>query len=243
MLAEALLYLERGWSIVPLAQETKYPLVSWKPYQTSRAPIALVEAWFKAWPTASIGIITGAISGCAVVDLDGEKGLAHQGRLPETAIVKTGRGLHYYFQYGGQPVENRVDLFPGMDLRGDGGLVAAPPSLHKNGTRYTWLNDAPLAPLPDWVREACMNMRSKCRYEPGSPPRYTPGPMNDTPILEGRRHQHLWTTGRQARWYGAVPNQIERLLWKENATRCMPPLDDDEVRTIIRNVLRTPDRS
>ena len=48
----------------------------------------------------------------------------------------------------------KVDLLPGVDLRGDGGYVVAPPSIHENGSRYRWeigLDDVPLAPMPEWL--------------------------------------------------------------------------------------------
>jgi hypothetical protein len=46
---------------------------------------------------------------------------------------------------------------PGLDLKGEGGLVVAPPSLHASGDRYAWivtLDDVELAPLPVHLVEA-----------------------------------------------------------------------------------------
>ena len=41
---------------------------------------------------------------------------------------------------------------PGIDVRGEGGMVLAPPSTRKDGT-YRWLNDLPIADAPLWLIE------------------------------------------------------------------------------------------
>lgn len=79
------------------------------------------------------------------------------GSLPETSRCRTGSGgLHVYFAYPPEWfVPSRNSLRPGIDLRGEGGYVVAPPSLHKSGQRYTWivpLGTANLAPTPEWLQ-------------------------------------------------------------------------------------------
>ena len=63
-----------------------------------------IEAWWRKWPNANIGIATGAVSGIIVIDIDGAERtrnsailVAQHGTLPRTAIVKTARGWHLYF--------------------------------------------------------------------------------------------------------------------------------------------------
>ena len=80
MLNEALKYARLGFSIIPLAERSKTPLIEWGPYQRRRASEAEVREWFKQWPTANVGIVTGGISGVIVVDLDGPEGIAEIGR-------------------------------------------------------------------------------------------------------------------------------------------------------------------
>src|ERR1019366_7057017 len=80
------------------------------------------------------------------------------GALPVTLEAVTGGGgRHLYFRHPGWPVMNRVGLRAGLDLRGDGGCVVAPPSLHPSGRPYVWvarrsLDEVPLAPLPHWLQ-------------------------------------------------------------------------------------------
>ena len=64
--------------------------------------------------------------------------------------------LPLHFRHPGGSVHNRTNIEPGIDLRGDGGCIVAPPSIHPSGKRYRWKKGhgpgeiAP-APLPDWL--------------------------------------------------------------------------------------------
>ena len=150
----ALLYHSLGWSICPCPPRTKHPAMPWKLFQEHRAQIQDVYKWWKR--TQNIAVITGSISRIIVMDVDGPEGLATiAGReLPPTPCVRTGSGgLHYYYQHPGFETGNKVRELPGLDWRGDGGLVIAPPSIHPNGNAYEWLippHDVPVAPAPAW---------------------------------------------------------------------------------------------
>jgi hypothetical protein len=160
----ALDYLARGWSVVAVEPRAKRPLVRWEPFQRRAPAAADVAGWFERWPDANVGIVTGRVSGLVVVDVDPRHGggaalraleRAH-GALPPTVESATGGGgRHLYFAHPGGRVRNRVGLVPGIDLRGDGGVVVAPPSVHPSGRRYRWKRgrapgEAALAELPRW---------------------------------------------------------------------------------------------
>ena len=167
-LKTALNYLERGWAVIPVQPGGKRPLIAWEAYQHRLPREAEVEAWLAERPEANLGIVTGAVSGLVVLDVDrahdGEASLRRlerrYGPLPETPVVRSGGGgFHFYFRHPGVEIRNRAGLAPGIDLRGDGGLVVAPPSLHPSGRRYLWERahgpeDTELAPLPDWLFSA-----------------------------------------------------------------------------------------
>ena len=75
---------------------------------------------------------------------DGPQSLARleaaHGPLPETVECRTGGGgRHLYFAHPGVRVRNRVGIVPGIDVRGDGGCVVAPPSIHPTGRSYAWV--------------------------------------------------------------------------------------------------------
>lgn len=101
----------------------------------------LIEKVFNHEDTTGIGIVLG--NGLCVVDIDGEDGaktfteLVPREAWRHTASVSTGRGMHLYFM---RFLETRTTkLGEKLDLKGVGGYVAAPPSLHPSGTRYEWM--------------------------------------------------------------------------------------------------------
>jgi hypothetical protein len=149
--------LSQGWSVFPLQPRGKKPLCEWKKFQVERASIEQVREWTKR--ECNIGIVTGRISKIVVLDLDSEEAIAEAKRLglPHTSTVRTGKGLHVYFRHPGSfDVPNATGIFLGADIRGDGGYVVGPGSVHANGKVYTWATPPGLydfAPLPEWLFE------------------------------------------------------------------------------------------
>jgi hypothetical protein len=118
--------------------------------------VELIRKWWEMWPDANIGIITGERSKLAVIDADevtGRRTLMSMPEVPYTASVQTGSGIHYYFLHPGGKVKNCIGVLRGLDSRGDGGYVCAPPSIHYKGFRYEWLDAADLAMVPEWWME------------------------------------------------------------------------------------------
>jgi hypothetical protein len=93
--------------------------------------------------------------------------------MPDTLEAVTGsRGRHFYFQHPGVAVPNMVGLLPGIDVRGDGGLVVAPPSIHVSGNHYFWDGmdglASEIAAAPAWLLEMIMGKHSageKARFD------------------------------------------------------------------------------
>ena len=145
-------YLEWGFSVIPLRANDKRPVRPWEELQRRMVTEAEIQHW--EWP--NIGIITGAISGIIVLDVDsveGEKELKKRG-MPPTPMVATAKGRHIYLKHPGGEVRNFARRLPGMDLRGDGGYVVAPPSMHPSGVRYEWVispADCDVADAPQWL--------------------------------------------------------------------------------------------
>jgi hypothetical protein len=112
--------------------------------------------------TQGVGIVTGAVSGIFVVDLDVKNGVdgvanfAALGEVPPTYTVATPTGgFHLYFRHPGFRVRNSAPnsnpIALGVDIRGDGGYVVAPGSPHRNGGRYAVAADLPIAEAPAWL--------------------------------------------------------------------------------------------
>jgi hypothetical protein len=114
----------------------------------------LLEMWWSRWPAANVGLRTGIAMDVADIDsAEGWHGLTHLlgGSLPAGPRVRTGGGgWHLWFRPTG--FGNRVHLLPGLDWRGAGGYVVAPPSRHARGGDYRWVrrpgDDLPPGPGP-----------------------------------------------------------------------------------------------
>ena len=157
MINSALEYCTQGWSVIPLKPRGKRPLVEWESYQGIAAGEDEIREWWDKWPDANIGVITGSVSGLVVIDLDGDGGaqLFEQYGLTmqRTGVVQTGKGYHGYYAYFDTDIGNRARWLSNsscsVDVRGEGGYVVAPPSIHESGRVYQWVRpSAQIVALP-----------------------------------------------------------------------------------------------
>ncbi len=130
---------------------------------------------FRRWPDANVGIVTGPKSGIWVVEADtlegghAADGIAsltrlqdEHGKLPDTLMAKSPSGsLHYFFKYpdGANIRNSESEVAPGVDVRGDGGIVVAVPSVKPGVGCYKWLNDNDVADAPDWLIDRAQDSR------------------------------------------------------------------------------------
>ena len=180
LLAAALDYAGRGWPVFPLRPASKVPEGSLAPHGLNDASCdpSVITGWWRAAPAANVGLRTGV--GVDVVDLDGPEGRAAlETRCPELfaagAAVATGRGLHLYFAASG--LASRAGVLPGVDVRGTGGYVVAPPSAHPGGQRYRFVDPATgatLAQLPDVLRPVPASFLDLARPDRPDVPTRTP---------------------------------------------------------------------
>jgi Bifunctional DNA primase/polymerase, N-terminal/CHC2 zinc finger len=175
----ALAYCRRGWSVVPMHSPAgggcscgrrgcvavaKHPRVSWEARMAVAATEQEVKEWWRRWPDANVGIVTGCISGIVVLDVDPRSGggLAldaleeRWGALPATLEVRTGgSGRHLWFSCD-EELHSAV-LAPGLELKAERSVITAPPSVHATGHRYGWIagrSPDQLVParVPEWLK-------------------------------------------------------------------------------------------
>ena len=124
----ALNYAKKGFKIFPLKPNTKgeQVLESWKYESTTN--LNQIDYWWNKNPNYNIGLVTG--NGLLVIDIDvknGKDGLQsikkHGKGLPTTAIIKTPSGGYHLYYHVNKTISNRVNLYDGIDIRGDGGYV------------------------------------------------------------------------------------------------------------------------
>lgn len=168
-LGNAALALARaGLAVFPCWPRGKTPLTT-NGHLDATCDEAAICAWWRRWPNANIGVRTGAQSSLTVVDVDGDEGerlfaLLEErfGTLPPTAESTTGKGRHLWYAVpeGSGPVPSSTGK--GLDIRGDGGYVIAPPSVHPNGRRYEWddTSEQQFAEAPQWLLDFARDRRS-----------------------------------------------------------------------------------
>jgi len=167
-LENALLLRDLNWSVIPV-DSSKKPLVKWEEYQKRIATVDEINVWFNQWPDANIGIVTGSISKLIVVDIDPRHGGTNElFKDYKTPCSQTGGGgWHYYFT-SETFITNRAGVLPGIDIRGEGGYVIAPPSIHSSGDSYKWLispQDASLLEFPHWIFQATEKKQDKSDWQ------------------------------------------------------------------------------
>jgi hypothetical protein len=231
----ALRYGDLDISVFPLQGKTPLTPNGFKDSTTDRSRI---HAWWNRYPSANIGIATGSRSRLAVVDRDADNPEVAKiwDSLPPTVEVATSRGRHRYYRIPeGVGVRSRV-LAPGLDLKADGGYVVAAGSLHPSGARYEFVAETlgiEIATLPEELLDL------EPRHTPSQPRKASSTDIdNDGPINEGMRNRTLTSMGGKKRAQGLEQEEILDHLLAANDQRCMPPLDESEVRRIAASVAR-----
>jgi hypothetical protein len=168
----ALGYAERGWPVFPAhstGQKKSHKAAEYsngQPWGKTTDPDEIARDFAK-WPNANVGIVTGVDSKIFVVeadtpeghDVDGIASLraleAKHGKLPKTLMAESPTGsLHYYFNWpsaGTTIVNSASEIGPGIDVRGQGGMVLGPPSVRAGVGVYRWLNRNAIADAPSWL--------------------------------------------------------------------------------------------
>lgn len=242
MIEAALQYAAAGLRVHPCRPEDKRPLTRWSRAATTEP--AIIESWWQRWPDALLAVCTGdrllpgrrapaPDSRLVVVDIDPRSGGQmddHLFNYTLTATTRSGGWHHWCWTY--EPMGNRVGLLPGIDIRGIGGYVIAPPS-----PGWAFANDRPIQILPSPIATAMQYQRRAVGrgFEPASV---------DNPIGEGGRNNYM---ARFAGW--VLRNELAEscadlveLCQEHNAHVCQPPLPGEEVSRTARSIWRLEQR-
>lgn len=163
ILNTALTYGAQGLPVIPLNGKIPRVMNGSKDHSVDTPSL---QRWWRMWPDADIGICTGhPLPGggkLIVIDID----TAHDGRASWNALTHTygkpypvdtyrvdtqSGGSHLYLRVPEacniRNFQSRRDGFEGIDLRGTGGYVVAPPSMRgaytvASDTDIAWMTDA-----------------------------------------------------------------------------------------------------
>jgi len=231
LLAAALAYALAGLPVLPL--DGKVPRNTGGLLNASTDP-AVVAEWWHRWPDANVGIRTGAASGLVVLDVDVPAGLRslaelerRHGKLTSSKALTGSGGWHFYFAHPDAPLGNSAGrLGEGLDVRGDGGYVVAPPSVHASGRVYRWARGLErVTEAPAWLLEAATRQ-------------HTAAPSIGEQIPKGERDSTLASLAGSMRRRGMGEAEIAAALQVANRDRCTPPLPERDVERIAASVSR-----
>lgn len=231
-------YLDRGLAPIPL--KGKKPRVHWK--QWNPTTIDHLKNYLR--PGVDWGLKTGAK--LAVIDFDTTQGfidfiVMNIDKLPkDTPITRTGRGYHIWFK----PKKTiRNQQFEGIDIKGEGGYIVVPPSIHANGNPYKFIK-----PLNNTIPELELDGLDFSRQKPGREKgnvthTHSAGPIAEQALdLEsimdgvklGQRHMALVRYLGRLITIGLTKDEIATLVFNWNAKN-NPPLPADEVRLTVND--------
>jgi len=224
-LIAALQYADLGWSVIPIGKDKK-SLIKWEVYQRTRAAKKEIEAWFTRYPDANVGIVTGAISGIVVIDIDTPEKIDYP--LPLTVASQTASGgRHIFCKHPGREVKNRVRIVPNVDIRADGGYVVVPPSLLSSGNQYVWNippGEMELAELPHWAfgeEEKDADWKTTIAK----------------PVMEGSRNEV--SAQMAGKMLGYLPEDTWEMVWlgmqRWNQNN-KPPLPEKELKNVFNSI-------
>jgi len=193
-----------------------------------------VKAFWKQYPKANVAIVIPP--GMFVLDIDInhngfeslEKLQNKIGDLPDTLRITTGSGGCHLWYKTPTPLRNttRLDGLEGLDIRGQGGYVVAPPSMHKTGNPYVVADNYPIPEAPQALIQLCLQKVPESVASDGEP------------ITEGQRNQSLTSLAGTMRRRGMTETAIAAALMAVNKEQCKPPLTEQEINTIAKSVSR-----
>lgn len=266
----ALLYASAGFRVFPLLQGNKKPLPRSSGYKEATTDTEKIRKWWEDNPKYNIGIATGKTENgkyITVIDLDineekKKNGLAecekwqsdNKKPFPTTLTARTGRGGMHLYYISDEEYRCTTNLLPGVDVRGEGGYIVAPPSIHPNGTAYSWTDetftiekisqsDSNIDCFLKQERQKAANDQLFLRQPKGTK-KPTSLPLNtlDTFIsglnfVIGSRNDSLFrlTAHLQARGY--ADSDIVEIVRRINREKCSLPVEEKELDSIIKSVI------
>lgn len=243
----AIKYAKRGWSVFPV-RKNKTPYTN-NGFKDATTDTQVITNWWKKFPDANVAIATGSKSNGLVIidiDIDEDKGIHgdesfqdwcnDEGLYIDSLTAVSGRGgKHLYFtsteKYG-----CKIGALPGVDIKGEGGYIIAPPSIHENGNAYFFDGDE------DEDEIVCLQEDSDAEYffnemfkgsSGDNKPLEIPKEVN-----EGNRNDMLFKMASSLQAKGVEDDVILATLQGYNEKNCCPPLSDEELEGIVANVLR-----
>ncbi len=240
MLEYAKAYDKLGWVVMPIKPNDKRPIIkNWSQIKSND------ETLDKFKDTSNIGIIMGATSNiiCIDVDVKHTDGIAtleklerELGELPQTVMSETpSGGIHYYFKYV-KGIRNRKNVGEGIDIQADGTQTVEAPS-QIDGNFYEWVNspfEYEVEELPQkWKQYLCEELDEDTLMLSNKP---FEAPSE---VEEGGRNNTIASYVGSLLGKKLKKDTVLKKALKYNKESCNPPLDEEEVKTIVDSMIKT----
>ncbi len=243
----ALKYVDKGYCVIPINPYAKKPFFAIEEFQARHSTKVEIQKWWKEFPSAMIGLMTGSISKLFALDLDLNHDPDEISKLiPDSIITPTAKtprgGTHLYFiDPGNKNITIKSGLMPNVDYRCNGGYIIAPPSRNGYGRGYTWLDGLSLfdldpQPLPDALYSYILkylhliNKRVKGCVTNGDN-------LGKNYFHEGRRDEDIFSVA-----YSMAKGKIEEGLifqaMKTLGENCSPPFPENEILEKIESAFK-----
>ena len=255
----ALPLLERGFSVIPLAEHGKSPV---GPGATSRSrDINVITQWSQLWPNANVGIC--ADETITILESDDAARLRRLLReydveLPETLTGGASENRpHWFFKRTPACSEDCVTV-PGLfEFRNRNQYVVGPGSVHPSGANYRFWNEVPIVAIPDEAVAALREMADDYAGDSASRGEHIqPGPYAklrhaylqrmdpkdlltlDLEIGEGERHYTLMSLAGLLHDGERTAEDIAEILSEVQSTYFTEGKGDIEVSNIANYAVR-----
>lgn len=248
---------EHGWSCMPIGRmtdrgEPKAPYLGAGeiiPLRTNPLDADGIEAiWGLFPPTAGVAVLTGKGSNLSVIDVDFDKKvdgvptsdakLVDHSDIPtDTLMARSGSGgLHFFFKHSPK-ADGRKQLRDKIDLKSEGGYIILPPSVHKSGKQYEWLNDLPIADFPEHLlvpRQAAVSPMSR-----QSPRSYWDKMIHGLAEGEGGGRNNYIASVAGMCYKNNITVEDAILYLIPFGQQCKPAVDIETIERTVRSAYRT----
>ena len=240
-------YKRLGFNVIPLKARSKEPVIKWSEFETRKTTEEELKQWFSK-EDVNVGIVCGSVSGNLIV-LDFESLEAFKRffeKTPDeladsTLVVKTARGFHLYVKTD-KPISSFKIPELQLDVKGEGGYVVAPPSIHPTGVKYEFLGNP-------WKLDHLENINDLDEWiwlRAGELGVFRYGSEDDPPCIrlllngvkEGMRNEaavrlaSYWLQFRKME-----PKEVFNRLLEWNV-RNSPPMNEKELKNCLKSVLK-----
>ncbi len=234
-------YREQGISIIPVPAKTKEAKIKWAEYRERLPTDSEINSWFNGNNT-NVAALTGKPPGgkysLVVLDCDSSERfyevaavitskLGVADILDFTLVSQTGRGYHILL-WVKAPVKSAK--FPNLDIKGEGGYILVPPSIHPNGMPYKFLNPKVPISVIDSLSDIGIDLERKPQGQIGDKPNWISEVLQHG-ADEGRRND---TCFRLAGYFKErQPRDITTQILLDWNQKNRPPLSEKEVITAV----------